>query len=686
MATEHNQSAELDLEKTDRLPILDGTQFDHDVEDDAVRMDHTAVLPNSAFAAVPMAPTEFVRSSGVDLPSLAESVRSVEERIARQSAEYESLSRAYERAREVESASVVRANALAVDLAAARAALESEQNRSREMDRLLNDRSSSVETARSRVEEALRESERAQIESRTLRDSLAAREATIAQVLHSLGERDAQLTALQAEHAKLVPVLAATSKSSTQLEVDLNAVRTQAAAVAAELKASRERTAALDAQVKRGETEVHLTRTELGTAKIQASSYLEQLQTREWRGGFDLNLFRELDAQVGAAHQGQSALETERNRLQHHVADLESKLAAQGDAIDKLQAAAAGNTTTLAQQSNDLKRTEQVRAQLAARLATADKEVIRLNGELSARERALTEAKAASSGEVKRATELLQAAEQRRAEQDNHIEKLRADHAAQLEQLTAAQSSRIAQIVAEHSEQVASLQSEGETREQEMGVLVAHLQEARRPIQVIEAEVKRLSDELALKSAAHKEVDEENAKLRASLERTKGALEEREFLIRRLERSESNNANVLGRIQTSIERLGAAAPGSTAAPAAAPSSDWSAELIRIDGERPVTHVLSRRTRIGRATGCELQIESGSVSRHHALVVVGAREAVIEDLNSTNGVLVNGRKVSRQPLNDGDAVTIGEVQFRFIARPVQPAVAPPPGEPTPGGPA
>jgi hypothetical protein len=158
MATEQSHSAETDLDKTDRLPILDGSLFDHDVEDDAVPMDHTAVLPGFPLAAASYpAETEFVRPPGVDLPSLAESVRSVEERIARQNAEYESLARAYERARDVEAASVARASALAVDLAAARAALESEQNRSREMDRTLADRSSLVETARTRVEEALRE-------------------------------------------------------------------------------------------------------------------------------------------------------------------------------------------------------------------------------------------------------------------------------------------------------------------------------------------------------------------------------------------------------------------------------------------------------------------------------------------------------------------------------------------------
>src|SRR5471032_3192451 len=89
MATEQNHTTENDLDKTDRLPILDGTLFDHDVEDDAVRMDHTAVLPGHPLAAAPHpAETEFVRPPGVDLPSLAESVRSVEERIARQNAEY----------------------------------------------------------------------------------------------------------------------------------------------------------------------------------------------------------------------------------------------------------------------------------------------------------------------------------------------------------------------------------------------------------------------------------------------------------------------------------------------------------------------------------------------------------------------------------------------------------------------
>jgi len=264
---------------------------------------------------------------------------------------------------------------------------------------------------------------------------------------------------------------------------------------------------------------------------------------------------------------------------------------------------------------------------------------------LAARDRALAEARERGSGDARRVAELLEAAELRQAE-----------HATQM-----------AQLDAELAAQIAQLKSEAETRDSELAVLMAHLQEARRPTQSIEADVKRL--------------DLENRNLRATLDRTRAALEEREFLIRRLERSESNNANVLGRIQTSIERLGSvpASPGAGTAPG--PAAEWSAELIRIDGERPVTHVLTRRTRIGRASGCELQIDSSSVSRHHALVVVGPREAIIEDLNSTNGVLVNGRKVTREALSDGDAITIGETQFRYLARRLPRSPEPNPPEPS-----
>ena len=71
-----------------------------------------------------------------------------------------------------------------------------------------------------------------------------------------------------------------------------------------------------------------------------------------------------------------------------------------------------------------------------------------------------------------------------------------------------------------------------------------------------------------------------------------------------------------------------------------------------------------------------------MSRHHALVVVGPHDTIIEDLNSTNGVFVNGRKVVRQLLADGDAVTIGESKFRYCTRPLEEPSEPGAAEPAP----
>ena len=71
--------------------------------------------------------------------------------------------------------------------------------------------------------------------------------------------------------------------------------------------------------------------------------------------------------------------------------------------------------------------------------------------------------------------------------------------------------------------------------------------------------------------------------------------------------------------------------------------------------------------IGRTTENDLQIDSKYVSRHHCHLNVTLDSTVIEDLNSTNGVLVNNQRVTRQALKDGDAVMIGKSLFRFAVR-------------------
>jgi chromosome segregation ATPase len=746
MAIEQGHSQELDLEKTDRLPILTADYLDPDIADDAVPMegapgmnavrrasslDATAERPSlaeglanaPALASTSMS-ADFIRPSPIDLPSLAESLRSVEERIAHQQAEYEVLSRSFERARDSEEAAKARAGQLETDLGSARAQLESEQARTREQEKQLIERAATFEVTRNRVEEALRESERQQGESRLLKDSLAARDATIVQVLHSLGERDAQLTALQQDHAKIQQSLEVRGKSSAQLEADLNATKHAVQELSSQLTASKESVAALATKLKRSDTDVNAMRAELGTTRTQAASYLELLRTHEYRRGYDENLFLELDAKAGVADAGHNALKAECDRLLAEAANRDLKIAAQSAAIEKLQANVAAQTATIAKQAHDLKQIEVVRAEINQRLSATEAELKRVTADLADREAALKESRASSSADSQRMSALLASAEQRQADQaaqfsQVHAEhassmtKMQTDHATAMTEMQTDHAAKISHMQSEHMTQVSELQSsyavasarvelehaadtaqqkalheayvaeaeeQARQRQQEMSVLMSHLMEARRPLEPIEAEVKRLTEELAAKTAAFEEIDAEARKLRASLERTRGALEEREFLIRRLERSESNNANVLGRIQTSMERLGS---GPIASAPISSMPEWSAELIRTDGGRNSSHTLGRRTRIGRGVGCELQVDSSSVSRHHALIVVGPRDTIIEDLNSTNGVILNGRKITRAFLTDGDTVIVGEVQFRYVAKAVHRTSMQAPLESSPG---
>ena len=56
-------------------------------------------------------------------------------------------------------------------------------------------------------------------------------------------------------------------------------------------------------------------------------------------------------------------------------------------------------------------------------------------------------------------------------------------------------------------------------------------------------------------------------------------------------------------------------------------------------------MLGRKTSIGRTPDNDLQIDAKFISRHHAVILAGPAHTIIEDLNSTNGVLVNGRRIT-----------------------------------------
>ena len=74
--------------------------------------------------------------------------------------------------------------------------------------------------------------------------------------------------------------------------------------------------------------------------------------------------------------------------------------------------------------------------------------------------------------------------------------------------------------------------------------------------------------------------------------------------------------------------------------------------------------------LGRALDTDVRINDTKVSRRHASVTTvfdaekGATDYVLNDLNSRNGTFLNGHKIKREVLQNGDKITIGEQILRF----------------------
>src|SRR3954464_1876618 len=63
--------------------------------------------------------------------------------------------------------------------------------------------------------------------------------------------------------------------------------------------------------------------------------------------------------------------------------------------------------------------------------------------------------------------------------------------------------------------------------------------------------------------------------------------------------------------------------------------------------------------IGRERGCDVEVADNHVSRRHAEVSLSGRTWVIRDLQSSNGLFVNGKRVDAAPIGHGVQVTLGE---------------------------
>jgi predicted component of type VI protein secretion system len=70
--------------------------------------------------------------------------------------------------------------------------------------------------------------------------------------------------------------------------------------------------------------------------------------------------------------------------------------------------------------------------------------------------------------------------------------------------------------------------------------------------------------------------------------------------------------------------------------------------------------------LGRSAECQLSLDDPLVSRRHALLVVTPESVTIEDLNSRNGIIVNGERITgRTALGEGDSIVIGSQELTLL---------------------
>ena len=109
----------------------------------------------------------------------------------------------------------------------------------------------------------------------------------------------------------------------------------------------------------------------------------------------------------------------------------------------------------------------------------------------------------------------------------------------------------------------------------------------------------------------------------------------------------------------------------------------------VDGENIASLALEREVvKVGKLASSHLQLDHPSVNRMHAVIETTSEGSTIIDLGSTSGTRINGERINKATIADGDEIRIGDVLIRVTTGPGAPVVSkpapPPPPSPPPGG--
>src|SRR6185369_14243129 len=102
-------------------------------------------------------------------------------------------------------------------------------------------------------------------------------------------------------------------------------------------------------------------------------------------------------------------------------------------------------------------------------------------------------------------------------------------------------------------------------------------------------------------------------------------------------------------------------------PSAKPAAGKRARLVVLAGSNVgEMYDLQGISIVGRGREADIRLNGDGVSRQHARITVGADSVELEDLGSTNGVFVNGDRITRCQLQPDDKIKLGRVTILKFA--------------------
>ncbi|MHB8811790.1 MAG: FHA domain-containing protein [Steroidobacteraceae bacterium] len=671
-----------DLDATDEFPVLDAAAYEAESlsREPAEPSDGSAATTESDPCGAESSAPDHLPPNAVAAVADSDVMLAVEHWIVQKTEELRGQHDALSVAQREGTAAVARASELNRELAEASANLETLKGRERALAEALTREQEAAQRRGAELDGARGEVARLTQELAEARATQTQQNSALAASTALLEKRSGELQALQRTHEALTADRLRTARELSEFETRLHDSEAREHSAQRTIEAQNRAHLELRHSVQHETDARERLTAEVKALQAQLAACLESLHSRESYRGIYQSSLQELDTELAAARLRTAEQEARANQLE---AELQSRDRQLQTAVRERDEARNLRHTETTQRAAERGEGERRHGALEARLADLTAKHADVSAQLLAMEATLTAAQQRAEAEALanataagRQRELESAVASRQGElTDARLEVER--NRALLADLTAAllksqtmfsdqgrlleeREAAAGTMAASHAQQAALIANlRGQVEE-----LTARLATPESERRALEERVAALTKEAAEGDSRLTRLELMNSELRATVWQLNTSLAERDAELQRATQLASMNAYALGRVQSSIDELGR----TLTAPEGAPAQAHASILTRIDNGQNHSVVLRGRTTIGRDRDNDLSIAMRSISRHHAVLIPAFRTAFVQDLRSTNGVVVNQRRVRCARLEHGDVIALGEAKFRYTVTP------------------